>query len=65
MRLPVAAIRTYPHYKAPSLATWGFSAASGLALFGSDIPLVREDVFGRLPLVGKYFPVKTEKHEED
>ncbi|KAG2213142.1 hypothetical protein INT47_011291 [Mucor saturninus] len=71
----VPTIQSYPHYKyitpgklvrvAPTLAVWGFATAAALALLGSDIPIVRADVLGRIPLAGKYFPVQTGKEEEE
>lgn len=44
---------------------WGFATATALALFGSDIPLVKRDILSKIPLAGHYFPVKEANHEED
>ncbi|KAI8083705.1 hypothetical protein BDF21DRAFT_416459 [Thamnidium elegans] len=70
----IAAIRTYPHYKfitpqkivelTPTFVGWGFAAATGLALFGLDIPIVRDDVLSKLPVVGKIFSILPEPKEE-
>lgn len=52
-------------FRSSTLAVWGFATAAALALLGSDIPIVRADVLGRIPFAGKYFPVQVAKGEEE
>jgi hypothetical protein len=36
-----------------------------LALFGSDLPIARQDILSKIPLVGQYFPVLNPKKTEE
>ncbi|KAI7903421.1 uncharacterized protein BX663DRAFT_551690 [Cokeromyces recurvatus] len=49
----------------PTIAVWGVATATALTLFALDVPLVRKDVLGKLPMVGRYFPANEVHTEEE
>ncbi|KAI8889774.1 hypothetical protein K501DRAFT_237990 [Backusella circina FSU 941] len=68
--MPVSKIVSNPHFGifspeklikvAPNLATWGVAAGSAVLLFGSDVPLVKNDILSKIPIVGSYWAPKEE-----
>ncbi|KAF7723776.1 hypothetical protein EC973_001689 [Apophysomyces ossiformis] len=72
--MPVTKIVSSPHFSfitpeklirsVPSLATWGAAAGVALALFGSDVPLVKQDVLSKIPVAGSYWAVPAAADEE-
>ncbi|KAI9274642.1 cytochrome b-c1 complex subunit 10 [Phascolomyces articulosus] len=72
--MPISKIATNPHFGifsveklirvAPTLAVWGAGAGTAVALFGSDVPLVKKDILSRVPIAGAYFEVPEPAAEE-
>ncbi|KAG0170680.1 hypothetical protein DFQ28_005701 [Apophysomyces sp. BC1034] len=71
--MPIAKIVTNPHFafltpeklirSAPSLATWGAAAGVAVALFGSDVPLVKQDILSKIPIAGSYWAIPAAEEE--
>ncbi|KAF8308755.1 hypothetical protein DL93DRAFT_2170872 [Clavulina sp. PMI_390] len=39
----------------PALGVWGVAAGAGVTLFMSDVPVFRQDVLHKIPLLRTYF----------